>query len=59
MRELTTTEFDLIAGGSEWGDNVLKYAGAGALIGSFGGPKGAAVGIIAGAVVGTFVTVIE
>lgn len=59
MRELTMNEVELVAGASEWGDNVLKYAGAGALLGSFGGPKGAAAGIIVGAVVGTIVTIVE
>lgn len=59
MRELTVNEIDNIAGASEWGENVLKYAGAGALIGSFGGAKGVAAGIIVGGIVGTIVTIIE
>lgn len=59
MREMSFAEVDMVAGGSEWGENVLKYGGAGALIGAFGGPKGAAIGIVAGAVVGTIVTIAE
>ncbi|MGY1426205.1 hypothetical protein [Lysobacter sp. A289] len=59
MRELSMNEIEFVAGASEWGDNVLKYAGAGALLGSFGGPKGAAIGIIGGAIVGTIVTLAE
>lgn len=59
MRELNFAEVDMVAGASEWGDNVLKYAGAGALLGAFGGPKGTAAGIIVGAVVGTIVTLVD
>lgn len=59
MRELTAEEITLVSGGSRWGDNVLKYAGAGCLVGSFGGPKGMAAGILVGAAVGTVVTVLE
>jgi hypothetical protein len=58
MRELSADEVLAISGGSKWGDNVLKYASAGALLGSFGGPKGAAAGIIVGSLVGTVVTVV-
>ncbi len=56
MKSLTIEEVNAVSGGSEWGDNVLTYGGAGGAIGSFIGPKGAAAGIIIGAVVGTIVT---
>jgi hypothetical protein len=59
MRELTMGELDAVSGASEWGDNVLKYGGTFGAIGAFGGLKGAAAGIIIGAVVGTVVTIIE
>ncbi len=57
IQELSFDEIDYVNGASELGENVLKFAGAGALIGSFGGAKGAAVGILVGAVVGVVVTV--
>lgn len=60
MRELTFNDLDLVAGGSEWGDNVLKYGGVGATIGGFTfGLAGVAWGGIGGAVVGTVVTIID
>lgn len=57
MKELSIQEAEQIAGGSEWGDNVLKYGGAGGAIGAFVGPEGAAAGIIIGGIVGTIVTI--
>jgi hypothetical protein len=60
MRELTLNEVDAVSGASEWGDNVLKYAGGGGALGAvIGGPKGAAIGIIGGAIVGTIVTIVD
>lgn len=59
MYELTFEETDLVGGGSEWGQNVLKYAGVGGAIGRFGGLQGAAIGIVAGALVGTAVTFLD
>ena len=60
MYELTFEETDLVGGGSELGDNVLKFGGAGGAVGAFfGGPTGAAAGILVGAVVGTAVTFLD
>lgn len=59
MRELHASELSVVGAGSEWGDNVLDYGGAGAAIGTFFGPKGTAIGMIAGAVVGTIVTIVD
>jgi hypothetical protein len=57
VHELTFEEIDLVGGGSEWGENVLKFGGAGGAVGGFiGGPAGAAAGILVGAAVGTAVT---
>jgi hypothetical protein len=57
LAELTFDEIDFVGGASELGENVLKFAGAGALVGSFVGPEGTAVGVLVGAVVGVVVTV--
>jgi hypothetical protein len=59
VRELSFEEIDLVNGASKWGDNVLKYGGAGGAIGAFGGLQGAAIGILAGALVGTIVTIAD
>lgn len=59
VRELSFDEIDLVAGASEWGDNVIKFGGVGGAIGAFGGPQSAAVGILVGAVVGTIVTLVD
>ncbi len=59
VQELTFDEIDAVGGASELGENVLLFAGAGGLIGSFAGPKGAAVGVLAGAAVGVLVTVFD
>jgi hypothetical protein len=57
MKVLTLDDVALVGGGSEWGDNVLKYGGVGAFLGGFAGPEGAAAGAIIGGVVGTIVTI--
>lgn len=59
MRTLTIGEIDEVGGASEWGDNVLKYSGAFGTVGAFAGIKGAAIGILAGAVVGTIITIVD
>jgi hypothetical protein len=59
IQALTFEELEAVSGGSEWGDNVLKYGAVGGGIGRFFGLQGTAIGILAGAVVGTIVTVVE
>ena len=60
IQELNFAEIDMIAGASEWGENVVFYASAGALLGSFSGnPAGTAAGALIGAAVGTVVTVLS
>jgi Bacteriocin class II with double-glycine leader peptide len=59
MRNLDVEECQMVDGGSQWGENVLKYAGVGGAIGSFFSPAGAAAGIVAGGVVGTIVTLAD
>lgn len=59
MRTLTVDEIDEVSGASEWGDNVLKYGGALGAVGAFGGPKGAAIGILVGAAIGTIITIVD
>lgn len=60
IQPLSFDEIDAISGASELGDNVIKYGGIGGAIGSLTlTPQGAAVGIVAGAVVGVLVTVFD
>lgn len=59
MRELTFNEIDEVAGASEWGDNVLKWGGGLGALGALGGPKGAAAGMLVGAIVGTVITLVD
>lgn len=67
VRELTFAEIDVISGASDSSDNVLKYGGAGAFVGGLigtaaepggGTVAGGAIGFLAGAVVGTVVTIV-
>ncbi|MEP9359872.1 hypothetical protein [Sphingomonas sp. KR3-1] len=53
IHELSLAEVDAISGAShEVAEAFLIGAGAGALIGGFAGPEGAAVGVLVGGLVG-------
>ena len=59
IQELTFDEIDDVMGASQWGENVLKYGGAGGFIGGLaGGPAGGAIGFLGGAAIGTLLCLV-